>query len=234
MTTEWKPGEPLARGIGETAAQFNALCDYVAIGGRRSIDKLHAAYCVDLPEDRKNDAVNHLLTTSIVKAAIDIWKARGEATPPTYRKATLKSWSVRNDWQKRIDAYVEVTAKREQDEREQRRAEAVAYIEDKGIEHGQLIIEAIDQLLRSAKPGETVNIITRDEHGNPKMEAVELLSVADYIAMMKLRLESDALIRRAVGLPDKYTQTRLADHEGGPASYNIATIEVVRPQDAEN
>jgi hypothetical protein len=161
---------------------------------------------------------------------IAMWQS-DSAKPPIKRLRTLEAWSADLDWEARKTRQADIDAAADEEARKQRRAEAIAYIEDKGIEHGQLIIEAIDRLLRAAKPGEIVNIVTRDEQGRPKVEEVELLSVPDYIAVMKLRLDTDALIRRAVGLPDKYTQTRLADHEGGPASYNIATIEVVRPQD---
>ncbi len=229
MAMEWNNDEPLERGIGERSTEYNAFRDYFAMGGARSITKLHAAYNADQPE--KSDEIARLLATDdkAIIAAIDRWQARGE-TPPTRRKATLGKWSGVNAWQARIERQQEIEAAIEDAERKRRIEEAKNYIIDKGIEHGQLFVERVEQFLSAhVAPNETVRVAKRDEDGNPTLEAVELLPLEEYQAALKFRLDADVLLRRAVGLPDKYTQTRLADHEGGPLEMPHITYEEAQP-----
>lgn len=83
----------------ESRKAYAAFLDYVRMGAGRSLRKLHAEY------RRRSD----------VGAASDL--------PPTGRLRTLQEWSIKYDWQARLEEYLKEREQAEQSEWEDRRRE---------------------------------------------------------------------------------------------------------------
>jgi len=95
----WAVDRPLDDLGGETSASNRALRDYALMGPKRSLLKLLASY------------------QAVPKPA-----PKGQA-PPTRREATLKTWSVKYQWQERIRRFDLLEAEAEVEKWRKRRAE---------------------------------------------------------------------------------------------------------------
>jgi len=142
----WNKDDPLARYKGESRRANDALQDYYLMGSGRSLAKLLERY----------------------RGQSEGKPGVGE--PPTRRKATLEGWSVRYQWQARVDRAKELDDQRTQELWEQRQEETRQTGWDKGQElvrrAGEYLkllptfMRTTEQEVIDSKTGERVRIIT--------------------------------------------------------------------------
>lgn len=113
--------DPLARWPGESRAAHQALLDYAAMGGRRSLRTLLAEYVRRSSDERLTEK------------------------PPTAKWGTLSTWSMRHDWSERVAAYDECLAVAERAAREALLAEKRAAWVARHMEADEVLALLADQ-----------------------------------------------------------------------------------------
>jgi hypothetical protein len=221
----WNGANPLARvakkqpGTGrayEETWQNAALRDYYALGADRSLDRLHKIYTRACPDEDLD--------------FVAMWEGRPAGKrPPTVRRRTLEYWSAANDWQARIDAMDDLTAAAELDRLNALVEEGKRLVVVKGVEQGRFFLATVERI--QAGISECLAALDAD----PAAQNEENVPIApdDLDALLDLadlHLKGATMVRRAVGLPDKYTQTNLAGVEDG-APIKVKGYSVVSPDD---
>lgn len=139
-----------------------------------------------------------------LRALVQLYREPDAENPPTKHDATVFGWSSRYQWQDRVAEYDKAIAK----DREGRLAEKRQEIEDAELEdYGRELMEwrrRFDVL----------------------MAAPNGMNTFEVTALFKLRKEIADLGRRAVGLPEKISDSRVqAEHtgaDGGPIKHEHA------------
>jgi hypothetical protein len=176
----------------ETAKQYEAFLDYLHMGPGRSLRKLLARY-----EAQKAD--------------------KSRTNPPTTRINTLGRWSSKNDWQARLEAWVEQQAA----ERAARLTEHRVCIEENALEDYYFLRGKITHLMT--------------ELSNPAGEETNE-RISSLRTLLGLMTAADDYARRAVGLPDRISQSDVTS-DGQPlasgAHINIAMQDLAELSDDE-
>ncbi|MCK4958003.1 MAG: hypothetical protein KAT00_01350 [Planctomycetes bacterium] len=112
----WNPETPLERVKGESRKSNQALRDYAMMGSGRSLRKLAERY-----KQYANE-------------------------PPTRFNNTLATWSLKNHWVARVEAWTVIEHKREQTEWEKRRRE----IRQVDWKHAERLRELADKIIEAS------------------------------------------------------------------------------------
>jgi len=137
--------DTLAQRADESAKAYQAFLGYVRLGSKRSLRKLHEAYC------RQTDG----------KTAAE--------SPPTTQLRTLERWSTQFQWQARIQAYHQERERQEQERWEQRRQEVRDADWEMSAELRTLVRQALAQMPDFLK---TTRQYIKGRDGEPDREVI--------------------------------------------------------------
>jgi len=203
----WDTNNPLHRAAGESARANAALRTYFRMGAARSLRALWEQY--------KQRVGNKEATEK----------------PPTVQWWTLSNWSLRYDWQKRVEAQTAIEAAEDEAIWRERRREAIERdwqvagkllkLSDQILEQGPKFLKATTRVIKQGRPA------LRDTEGRliDSGESEERLTVValDAGLAVKAAATGSDLARKATGLD-------VLKHEvSGPEGKELVVNIVRRP-----
>jgi hypothetical protein len=161
----------------ESLKAHTAFLDYVRMGSGRSLRKL----CMWYEDGRQID---------------------GETTAvPTVNLRSLEKWSVKFDWQKRLDAYQKDLDRQDQQLWEKRRHHIRETDWDVCEQLRVLVTQALAQMPQFLK---TTRQYVKGRNGDPDREVITVQQ--DLMALLKAVEVTSKLQRLAAGMPDSHTE----------------------------
>ncbi len=184
--------DALAQRPGESLKAHTAFIDYVLMGPGRSLRKLARRY----QGQSEGEA--------------------GAEKPPTTRQQTLEGWSVKFEWQTRLDAYQKERKTLDLEYWEKRQIE----LREKDWQAGEDLREFAAEVLAHAPQFlKTTKKLIKGGKGQPDQIVVTI--GLDWMAMVRAIETASKIQRLAAGMPESHQQV---DHSGEIAVNDLSVV----------
>lgn len=135
----------------------------------------------------------------------------------------LNNWSSAHDWPARAAAW----DKAERERLDAERADAQRRLLEAEQADGDRLLSKWNDLMRQTPLHLTEQTLTIDQDGKPRQIQTAALNVAEWRDLVRMRREVGDLLRRAVGLPEKVTQSQMTGKDGGAVAVSLSWADLL-------